>query len=318
MNQYKAFYAIIIMVLISSMSVAQSALANDPPPELDPIGEVIHIMGAVTAQLPDQEARKLELTSPVYEQDVITSGRTGNVEILFKDESVYSQGTDSSVSLDKFVYSDTPDSSTLLFNVGTGAMRYVTGKIVKQNPDAFALATPMATIGIRGTEVFATVSPDQEEIGVLTMDPTHSVTVTSERQSVTIPNAGLMTLVKPDRTMSPPSPIPAEVRESIIKEAPMTSQGEPGKYGNTKDLKQKSEGFKNLLNREKSEIGSLNIPPDYKMIRKISVQEKGLQNANNERDGKVDATTSLGGGNDTGDSESGSESEAGGGYPGGP
>jgi len=90
----------------------------------------------------------------------------------------------------------------------------------------------------------------------------------------------------------------------------MTSQGEFGLYGSKKELQLKADGFKNLLNFEKKQIGGLNVRPDYQQLRKIAVQERAFNNATNERDGKTKAEAGLGGGENT-DTAS-SESEGGG------
>lgn len=274
------------------------------------IGEVIHLMGLVEAEKDDGTVRKLELSSPIFAMETIVTGRTGNVEIRFTDDTIYSQGTDSKITLDEYVYSDDASASSLAFKMTQGTFRFVTGKIVQQNPEAFALKTPLSTIGIRGTEPFAIIEQEEEQIGVIAMDPAHSVVVTSPRGTVVMPNAGLMTRVKPEESPTPPAPIPADVRESVLKSAPMTSQGEPGVYGSRTDLKKKVEGFENLLDREKEGIGGLKERPNYRQLRTISLQEKSLDNARDERDGKVDPSSSLGGSNDDGQAESSGPSES--------
>jgi len=260
------------------------------------IGEVIHLMGFVSAEMPGREARKLELKSPVFTHEVIVTGRTGNVEIRFKDGTIYSQGAESSLSLDDYVFSQNVSASKLLFKMGQGTFRFVTGQIVKQNPDAFALTTPMTSIGIRGTEPFAVIEPQQEFIGVFAITPGHTVVVTSKINAISMSEANLMTKIKPGRPLSTPTSIPAEIREKIIKETPMTSLGEHGPYGPKPELERKAEGFEGLLNFEKRQIGGLDIRPDYLQLRRVSVLEAGLNNAENERDGRTQPETSLGGG----------------------
>lgn len=299
--------ALLITAVCISPSLSMAAAPSQAP---DPIGEVIHIMGFVSAQIPGMDARKLELKSPVFIHEVIVTGRTGNVEIRFKDDTIYSQGTESTLSMDDYVFSEDASSSKLLFKMGEGTFRFVTGQIVKQNPDAFALTTPMTSIGIRGTEPFAIVEPKRERIGVLEIASGHTVVVTSEINAMSMSEANLMTDIELGRPLSPPAPIPAAVREKVIKAAPMTSQGEFGLYGSKKELQLKADGFKNLLNFEKKQIGGLNVHPDYQQLRKIAVQERAFNNATNERDGKTKAEAGLGGGENT-DTAS-SESEGGG------
>nr|WP_319543494.1 FecR domain-containing protein [uncultured Pseudodesulfovibrio sp.] len=301
-----------IMVLLFSVVclLPSQSLAAESSGHPFPIGEVIHIMGFVSAAPPGSEPRKLELKSPVFRNETIVTGKTGNVEIRFTDATVYSQGAESTLSLDDYIFSEDASISKLLFTMGKGTFRFVTGQIVKQNPEAFTLTTPMTSIGIRGTEPFAIIENQRESIGVFDIDTEHTVVVTSEINSVSMSEAGLMTIIEPGRPLSPPFPIPAEVRDKVIKVAPMTNLGEYGPYSSKSDLNLKVDGFESLLNAEKNQIGGLNIRPDYDQLRRIAVLERGLSNAESERDGKTQADTSLGGNENTGVS--------GGGVDGGP
>lgn len=300
----------VIALLIAAVCINPTlSLAAESSQVSDPIGEVVHIMGFVTAEMEGKETRKLELKSPVFIHEIIVTGRTGNVEIRFKDDTIYSQGTESTLSLDDYVFSENPSASKLLFTMGEGTFRFVTGQIVKQNPDAFALTTPMTSIGIRGTEPFAIVEPKRERIGVLEIASGHTVIVSSEQNAISMSERNLMTEIEFGRPLSPPAPVPAAVREKVIKAAPMTSQGEFGLFGSKKELQLKVDGFKNLLDFEKKQIGGLNVRPDYQQLRKIAVQERAFKNATNERDGKTKAEAGLGGGENT--DNTGSEGEGG-------
>ncbi len=96
---------------------------------------------------------------PLSQGDAITKGATiitkddGRVEIRFEDNTVLSQAENSRISIDEYVYDkDNADASQFLLDMAQGTLRTVTGKIAEQNPDEFKVKSPLATIGIRGTE----------------------------------------------------------------------------------------------------------------------------------------------------------------------
>lgn len=211
-----------LLVCLVPITAFSADMAEKLP---DAIGEVVYMMGSVSAMQPDGTIRKLGLKKEVIPRDVIMTGTRSNVEIIFKDKSVFSQGADSSTSLDEFVYSDDPSASKMLLKMGAGTFRYVTGKIVKQNPDAFALQTPTTTIGIRGTEVFAESTPEQEEVGVLDMTPGHAVDVSAVNDKKTITRAGYSVKATPDGRLSDPAPTDPATRARVMKAAPQTTQG---------------------------------------------------------------------------------------------
>ena len=70
-------------------------------PAQDAIGEVIYLTGMVRATQPDGTPRELDLASPVFSHDILTTSLKSSVEIRFKDETVFAQGPESSISLDE-------------------------------------------------------------------------------------------------------------------------------------------------------------------------------------------------------------------------
>ncbi|WP_319584423.1 FecR family protein [uncultured Pseudodesulfovibrio sp.] len=273
-----------ILTLICNFApAAQAAQSPDDIPE-DAIGTVVYMAGKVVAEHPGEDNRMLDLEKPVRAGDIIVTGSRSSVEIVFNDQSVFSQGADSRTTLDKFVYANDPSASKMLLNISVGTVRFVTGKIVEQNPDAFALTTPTATIGIRGTGIFARVSRQRETIGVLSMTPGHTVSVTSDRQTQIIDRPGLSVTVTPDGHISPPEPTDPDTQKEVVRAAPQTDQGErpaltsvtPGEINNRIDA------LKAAASRTKSELGGLQGRPNYSALHSLSLQRESMQSAESE------------------------------------
>ncbi|WP_319584425.1 FecR domain-containing protein [uncultured Pseudodesulfovibrio sp.] len=263
------------------------------------IGETISLNGTVTAHGADKVVRKLKLNEPVFSKDVIVTGARSNVEILFRDRSVFSQGADSRTVLDDYLYTADPSASKMLLKLGAGTFRYVTGEIVKTNPEAFAIETPTTTIGIRGTEVFAEITPDGEEIGVLSMTPGHQVDVTAGEMSRTITRAGY-SVTSVDGRLTDPAPTAPSTRARVMKAAPQSTQGETGAPGHS-NLENRLEAFSLAIDKTKSGLGGLEDKPDYGALHNISLQNRAHDRAESGRDSSV----SAGLGSDGGDADGG-------------
>lgn len=132
-----------------------------PKPNTTPIGLVIWSKGNVSAAEPNQPARKLARRSPIFANDVITSDATSTAQIAFTDTSVYSidKGTEFKIADYAFKKSAKPADDKSVMTLVKGGFRSITGNIAKANPDGYQVNTPVATIGVRGTQFSALISP---------------------------------------------------------------------------------------------------------------------------------------------------------------
>ncbi|MUM77246.1 hypothetical protein GKC30_06345 [Pseudodesulfovibrio sp. F-1] len=132
-------------------------------PEATQIGVVTIAYGTATAEGPDG-VRDLAPQSPVFVDEIITTkGGASAVEIKFADGAVLSQGPNSSVVLDTYVFNPAQSAGEMTIKLVQGTFRSVTGEIVDMNPEGFSLETPLATIGIRGTTTGHKIVPGQPE-----------------------------------------------------------------------------------------------------------------------------------------------------------
>ncbi|UQZ90001.1 hypothetical protein C4J81_12635 [Deltaproteobacteria bacterium Smac51] len=120
------------------------------------VGQVISLKPGVTAQRNGQKVA-LKMSSRVHDTDTLITDATGRVQILFDDDSTVSLSSNSNLSLLSVVPSG--GNEEFKAHLGHGLARFITGKIVENNPDGFTLTAPEATIGIRGT-IFAVESLD--------------------------------------------------------------------------------------------------------------------------------------------------------------
>ena len=124
----------------------------------DKIGTLEVVHAPATAQGPSG-TRTLHKGDAVFQGDVVVTGKGGAVEVRFPDGTILSQGPNSKVSLDTYVYNPDQGTGQVAFKMVQGTFRSVTGKIVEKSPEKFALSSPLATIGIRGTTTGHNVPP---------------------------------------------------------------------------------------------------------------------------------------------------------------
>ncbi len=89
----------------------------------------------------------------------------GKLNITFEDETKVQVNENSKIVIDDFVYDPKKGTGALGAKIALGTVRYTSGKIAHNSPNKVALATPTATIAVRGTDFTATV----EELGQSTI-----------------------------------------------------------------------------------------------------------------------------------------------------
>jgi len=113
-------------------------------------GKVLFVRGITTAQQPGAGARIVGRGQPLYERDLLSTGTKSYAVIRLADGSRMTLRPATRFRIDKLhVERSTGNALLSLFK---GGIRVITGYISKRTANAFRLVTPIATIGIRGTE----------------------------------------------------------------------------------------------------------------------------------------------------------------------
>ena len=82
--------------------------------------------------------------------DRVEAGDRSFAVLQFTDGSKVTVRPSSVFVIDKFSYMEGDDEAR--FALATGGLRIVTGAIAKSNPENYTLQTPVALMGVRGTE----------------------------------------------------------------------------------------------------------------------------------------------------------------------
>jgi hypothetical protein len=90
-------------------------------------------------------------------EDTVKTGVDGSVGITFLDNSMLSAGPNSELVIERFSFDSTTNQGEFDTRLKKGTLAAVSGKIVKQSPEAMRIKTPAAVMGVRGTEFIVKV-----------------------------------------------------------------------------------------------------------------------------------------------------------------
>jgi hypothetical protein len=134
----------------------------------DPIGLVVSLQGSASAVDEAGASRTLAMQSDVFLNDTVTTGADSKLQILLNDDSIFSQGEQSEMTIDEYIYNPAQASDNAFgVRLGKGLFRTVTGKITDLNPDRFTVKTSRATIGIRGCDLGFNITPSEDNISIM-------------------------------------------------------------------------------------------------------------------------------------------------------
>lgn len=114
------------------------------------VGIVAESAGSVLAVDQRKVSRKLKAGSPVYLGDKVVTGEDGFVRLQMIDEAVLDLRCFSIMVIEEYALNTSSRRSIL--NLLQGSLKKVTGQIGKMTEDIYELRTPVASVGVRGTE----------------------------------------------------------------------------------------------------------------------------------------------------------------------
>jgi hypothetical protein len=143
----------LVSVGIAALSLATLAHAAVAAPQQ--AGSAVAVLQATNVEGAGK-SRVLEVKGDVFMGDRVETGKSGQAQLLFLDNTRMVVGPSSQLVIDSFVYKGSTASRFGITAV-KGAFRFITGSSEKQ---AYVIKTPTATIGVRGTRFDFTVGDD--------------------------------------------------------------------------------------------------------------------------------------------------------------
>ncbi|MGH8662113.1 MAG: FecR family protein [Burkholderiales bacterium] len=155
-------------------------------------GFVQEVSGNVTAQVGTRSPQSVGRGQTLVSNAIIATGPGSYAALKFEDGTAVLLKENTSFQVQSYTYNPkAPENASAIFNLVRGGLRMITGLVTSRNRDALKVATPLATIGIRGTEFIAElVNPLYVQVvnGVVTVTNAAGTVVFSAGQAALVAN----------------------------------------------------------------------------------------------------------------------------------
>ncbi|NQU57074.1 MAG: cadherin-like domain-containing protein [Rhodospirillales bacterium] len=155
--------------MANTAAITEFAQDHTPAYAVQPIGHVDTLNGSVSAYRADGLVVELAVGLPVFQGDEIVTTTGGAVGLVLADQTAFSMAENGRITLDEMVYDPTSQEGSIGLSIGEGIFTFISGEIAKTDPEAMVIDTPVATIGIRGTQLGVDIA-DGENLSVVMME----------------------------------------------------------------------------------------------------------------------------------------------------
>lgn len=168
------------------------------------VGDVVQVQGQALAIGTDKISRQLVVGDGVYVGDKLVTGEAGYLRLAMIDNAKLDLRCFTIMVIEEYALKNTDRRSIL--KLLQGSLRKITGDIGKESDDVYELQTPVASVGVRGTEyalrVFqskgcgGTIDTDDDGLflevikGLVDVKNTAGVTVVAKGDQLYIPLPG--------------------------------------------------------------------------------------------------------------------------------
>lgn len=158
---------------LAALACAAVALAAAPAAIAAAVGEVTFAAGDARIE---GATGKLARGAQVEVGQTVVTGVGGHVHIRFVDDAFVAVRPNSQLTVDDYQYDPANAAANRVkFTLRSGTGRLITGKAGQANKQGFRLNTPMAAIGVRGTDFVVRASADSTRVtvqqGAVVMSP---------------------------------------------------------------------------------------------------------------------------------------------------
>ncbi len=134
-----------IAALVSAVALwTAPAMAQDTPS----LGQAVEVIPDAVGLLGGAQITLIS-GSDLFEGQTIETSASGEVHIIFLDDTRMVIGPNSTLIIERFLLRDPTTVSDLVVNALGGTFRFISGN---SPSDAYEIRTPTGTIGVRGTE----------------------------------------------------------------------------------------------------------------------------------------------------------------------
>jgi hypothetical protein len=212
---------------LGALALVMGLAVADPAWAIALVGNTQTVVRQV-AGITETEEQTLYVDSEVFQNEEIVTRAHSATRIIFKDGTNLEMGENSRLRLTKLVFDPDPAKSKVAVKALVGVFRWTSGTLPHSS---YEIASPAATIGIRGTTLEWVVG----DSGLTTVALSRgSIVVTNHKgKSVTLKPNEATTVQPPDRNgnqadPSEPGPLSPELAALLWNMTVMIRMSEPG------------------------------------------------------------------------------------------
>lgn len=148
--------AVLPLMAISHMAAAETLNMGEGT---GAVGQVSMVLGRAFLESPGGERHQIVSGMLIKAKDRILTDTNGHVHIRFVDEALVSIRPSSRLDIQQYDYSaDQPGQSAIRLNLEEGVTRSISGRGATEARERFRMNTPIAAIGVRGTDFVVSAS----------------------------------------------------------------------------------------------------------------------------------------------------------------
>jgi hypothetical protein len=114
----------------------------------EPVGTVADLTGSASV-VRNNATTALQIRDDIFAGDVVETQVKSTLGITFNDATTFKLSASARITIDRYVYDEGGKSNAALFDVVKGTLAFVAAGVAKTGD--MRIATPTATLGIRGT-----------------------------------------------------------------------------------------------------------------------------------------------------------------------
>lgn len=250
------------LLLALILPVAQAA---EPP-----AGRVSFVVGEATITAADGRTRPARADEPVYQGERLHTGADAYLHLRMVDEAFVALRPDSTLRITRYAFDPArPKASRIRLDLDTGNARTVSGRGGEAARRHYRFATPLAAIGLRGTDYTVRVFDDVTRVsvrrGAVSVTPLGDqcsaagsgpcATALTRELSADMPHAYLELSA---RSPLPVLVLPAQDPSGAAAQDPPAGPDEPQSRG---DLRSTPAGTVNEVTADQVLAGGVPVPP---------------------------------------------------------
>ena len=146
------------------------------------------------------QTRVIGTGAQIFQNEVVTTGDNSSAQLLFRDQTTLTLGSNARMKLDRFVYNPSTRTGDIAIDIAEGAFRFMSGDAESQS---YKIKTLTATTAVRGTIIAGFVSLSTGQVVIILIEGACDVTTPMGTVSL---QPGDYVVINSDGSIAGPSP----------------------------------------------------------------------------------------------------------------